>query len=467
LIDINFIITISKTDVWIIKETEIRRYCKILFYNIPKLEKIDFENVVLSKRIWVITILSSMGVFMDGYALSIFSSAYIYLKYSFLSVSIITSIAASSIYIGMFVGSIVLGRLSDLLGRKRIYVYDLLITAIFLILTGISHNFIEFVAFQILAGLGIGADYPISSSIQAEFSPKKTRGKLLVFNIFSWTFGSIAFYLISIPIVMFFGDVSWRIMYITGAVIPLIVIISRRNIPESPYWLMLNRSEEEAETVVNEVKSVNTKEIVSPPSVQRGEPEMRGKNGVYRLILFTSVAWFCYDVASYGVWNYTPSLFIQEGSSYVATILSTLLEEIPVFAGTIVCLLAIDKVGRKKLESAGFLLAGISLIVFGVISFHSVLPFFMIFSAFALMHFFHNTGPTNITYLYPAEIFPTRIRGTAMGVSTAASRLGAILGVFAFPILISGLNNLWSSFLCYLRDNWLWFYSGSGSRNQR
>ena len=132
------------------------------------MEKIDFENVVLSRKIWVITILSSMGVFMDGYALSIFSSAYIYLKYSFLSVSIITSIAASSIYIGMFVGSIILGRLSDLLGRKRIYVYDLLITAVFLILTGLSHNFIEFVAFQILAGLGIGADYPISSSSNME-----------------------------------------------------------------------------------------------------------------------------------------------------------------------------------------------------------------------------------------------------------------------------------------------------------
>ncbi len=404
------------------------------------MEKIDFENVVLSRKIWIITVLSSMGVFMDGYSLSIFSSAYIYLKYSFLSVAIITSIAASSIYIGMFFGSIILGRMSDLLGRKRIYVYDLLITAIFLILTGLSRNFAEFVAFQILAGFGIGADYPISSSIQAEFSPKKTRGKLLVFNIFSWTFGSIAFYAISIPIVLVFGEISWRMMYITGAIIPLAVIISRRNIPETPYWLMLNGSESEAEIVVNEIKPLHTTEKISPPAVQKGELEMRGKNGVYRLILFTSVAWFCYDVASYGVWNYTPSLFFQEGSSYVSTIISTLLEDIPVIAGTIVCLLSIDRIGRKKLEASGFLLAGLSLIAFGIVSFHSILAFSMIFSAFALMHFFHNAGPTNITYLYPAEIFPTRIRGTAMGISTAASRVGAILGVFAFPLLINGLS---------------------------
>ena len=401
---------------------------------------LSFENIGKSRKLTVITLLSSMGVFMDGYALSIFSSAYIYLKSSFLDRAIFVSLAASAIYMGMFVGSIVLGRLSDSYGRRKLYVYDLAITSFFLIMTGLSSNIFQFFLFQILAGIGIGADYPISSSIQAEFSPRKTRGKYLVFNIFSWTIGSLVFYAISIPIVLLSGDLAWRLMYITGAIIPFLVILSRRRMPESPYWLVKEGRSTEAYAVSNSMLNSKENVLVSPPAVEKGKTSFSEISRFLPLIIFTSVAWFCYDVASYGVWNYTPSLFFQEGSSYVSTIISTLLEDIPVIAGTIVCLLSIDRIGRKKLEASGFLLAGLSLIAFGIVSFHSILAFSMIFSAFALMHFFHNAGPTNITYLYPAEIFPTRIRGTAMGISTAASRVGAILGVFAFPLLINGLS---------------------------
>jgi len=400
----------------------------------------SFENLGKSRKLTVITLLSSMGVFMDGYALSIFSSAYIYLRSSFLHQAIFVSLAASAIYLGMFVGSIVLGRLSDSYGRKRLYVYDLAITSVFLVLTGLSTNIFQFFLFQILAGIGIGADYPISSSIQAEFSPKKTRGKYLVFNIFSWTIGSLVFYSISIPIVLLSGDLAWRLMYITGAIIPLLVIISRRRMPESPYWLVKEGRDAEAYKVSNSMLSPKENALVSPPLVEKGKTSFSELTRFMPLIIFTSVAWFCYDVASYGVWNYTPSIFIQSNSSYVSTMAETLLEEIPVVVGTLLCLYAIDRTGRKRLESLGFGLAGVSLIAFALVSLHSVLPFTFVFMAFALMHFFHNIGPTNITYLYPVEIFPTRIRSTAMGISTAASRLGAILGVFALPLFIAHLN---------------------------
>lgn len=401
---------------------------------------LSFENLGKSRKLTVITLLSSMGVFMDGYALSIFSSAYIYLKSSFLDRAIFVSLAASAIYMGMFVGSIVLGRLSDSYGRRKLYVYDLAITSFFLILTGLSSNIFQFFLFQILAGIGIGADYPISSSIQAEFSPRKTRGKYLVFNIFSWTIGSLVFYTISIPIVLLSGDLAWRLMYITGAIIPFLVILSRRRMPESPYWLVKEGRNAEAYSVSNSMISPNGNALVSPPAVEKGKTSFSEISKFLPLIIFTSVAWFCYDVASYGVWNYTPSIFIQSNSSYVSTMAETLLEEIPVVIGTLLCLYAIDRTGRKRLESLGFGLAGVSLIAFALVSLHSALPFTFVFMAFALMHFFHNIGPTNITYLYPVEIFPTRIRSTAMGISTAASRLGAILGVFALPLFIAHLN---------------------------
>ncbi len=106
------------------------------------------------------------------------------------------------------------------------------------------------------------------------------------------------------------------------------------------------------------------------------------------------------------------------------------------------CLALIERVGRRRLEYTGFLLAGgVSLLAFALTSLRTGIPFLATFFAFALMHLFHNIGPTNITYLYPAELFPTRSRGTGMGLATSASRVGgAILGVFAFPLLTSSLN---------------------------
>ena len=404
------------------------------------METVAFDQLPGTRKLDIITMLSSMGVFMDGYALSIFSTAYIYLMNSFLDKAIFVSFGAAAIYIGMFFGSITFGRISDSHGRRKIFVYDMALSSIFLFLTSFSSNLLEFFIFEAIAGIGIGADYPISSSIQAEFSPRKTRGRYLVFNIFSWTIGSVVFYVISIPIVLYSGNFAWRLMYATGAVIPVIVILSRRSLPESPYWLSEKGRYVEAEKVTNWMGIDIGIKALPAPSVEKGKTSFSEIGKFFPLIIFTSLAWLSYDIASYGVWNYTPSLFVQSGGGYVYAIIATLLEELPVVAGTLICLIYVDRIGRKKLESIGFGFAGISLVLFGLFSLHGSFPFLYIFAAFALMHFFHNIGPTNITYLYPVEIFPTRIRATAMGISTAASRVGAILGVFAFPLLINGLS---------------------------
>jgi len=412
----------------------------IKIYN-PKIfvAKIPFDEMKKTRKFLLISLLSSMGIFMDGYTLSIFSTALLYLQNTFLTKAILVSLAASSIYIGMFVGSILFGRISDSFGRRKIYIFDLSITAIFLIFTGLSQNLFEFFLFEILVGLGIGADYPISSSIQAEFSPKNIRGRYLVINMLSWTVGSIVFYLISIPIVLYGGIYAWRIMYITGAIIPILVIFSRTIIPESPYWLIKSGREQEAKEVTEEFEREAGNINISLPLVKREKTTFRELRNYIPFLIFTSISWFSYDVASYGVWNYTPSLFFSS-LSYIYSIVATLLEEIPVVVGVLICIIMIDRVGRKTLQAMGFGLAGISLLSFALISTKGSPPFILLFMAFALMHVFHNIGPTNTTYLYPVEIFPTRIRATSMGIATAASRVGAILGVFAFPLIVSRIN---------------------------
>ncbi len=405
----------------------------------------SIDDIPVSPFLLKITLLSSMGIFMDGYVLTIYSIAIIYMKNYFHLYSgtpfyvYYIAFMGSSLFIGMFFGSILLGNLSDKYGRKKIYEYDLVITLIFLILSGISTTILEFIIFEVLAGIGIGADYPISSSIQAEFSPKNKRGEFLVFNIFSWTLGGVALLLVAIPVILYTPvAINWRILYLTGAVIPFFVILSRRNLPESPFWLTSKGKYDMAMESSNEVSNSVGIKIDELPSVEKGNSKIKGlfsKKYLYYTI-FVSIAWFSYDVSSYGVWEYTPSAFAFNNSNIVMVVLATLLEELPVFIGFLICIYFVEKTGRRSLELIGFGGAALSLFIFAIISDFIAVALLLTFFSFAIMHLFHNLGPTNLTYDYPAEIFPTRIRGTAMGFATSISRIGAIVGTIAFPIIL-------------------------------
>ncbi|MGE9810514.1 MFS transporter, partial [Ferroplasma acidiphilum] len=268
------------------------------------------DELPVSPFLLKITLLSSMGIFMDGYVLSIYSIAILYMRDYFHLVSgtpfyvYYIAFMGSSLFIGMFFGSIILGNLSDKYGRKKIYEYDLIITMVFLIMSGISTNILEFIIFEILAGVGIGADYPISSSIQAEFSPKNKRGKFLVFNIFSWTIGGVVLLLVAIPVILYIpAAINWRILYLTGAIIPFFVILSRRNLPESPFWLTGKGKDSEALKSSNYLGKSAGMEVDELPVVESGNSKIRdlfSKKYLYYTI-FVSVAWFSYDVSSYGV----------------------------------------------------------------------------------------------------------------------------------------------------------------------
>ncbi len=406
-------------------------------------KKID--EIPVSPFLLKITLLSSMGIFMDGYVLTIYSIAILYMKDYFHLYAgtpfyiYYIAFMGSSLFIGMFFGSIILGNISDKYGRKKIYEYDLIIAMIFLILSGISTTIIEFITFEILAGIGIGADYPISSSIQAEFSPKDKRGKFLVFNIFSWTLGGVALLLIAIPVILYVPvAVNWRVLYLTGAIIPFFVILSRRNLPESPFWLAGKGEYDRALKSSNEVSDSIGMKIDRLPSVENGNSkigDLFSKKYLYYTI-FVSIAWFSYDVSSYGVWEYTPSAFAFSNSNIIMVVLATLLEELPVFIGFLICIYFVEKTGRRELEIIGFAGAAISLFIFAIVSDFIAVALLLTFFSFVMMHLFHNLGPTNLTYDYPAEIFPTRIRGTAMGFAASVSRIGAITGTIVFPIIL-------------------------------
>ncbi|EPQ54923.1 inorganic phosphate transporter [Gloeophyllum trabeum ATCC 11539] len=178
-----------------------------------------------------------------------------------------------------------------------------------------------------------------------------------------------------------------------------------------------------------------------------------------RILLGTCSCWFLLDVAFYGV-NLNQNVVLQQigfdGSSgtpwerlfkiAIGNIIVTALGFVPGYYATV---LTIEKLGRKWIQVQGFLMAALFL---GILAgmFHTLsTPAFIV--CFALLQFFFNFGANATTYCYPAEVFPTKFRGAAHGMSAACGKLGAIISALAFNSLSKKIGTdhvLWIFFGC-------------------
>ena len=130
-----------------------------------------------------ITALSVAGTFLDGCDISIIGVALTIITaisaFSYASTPLGKGLMAASTVIGMLFGALSIGYVTDLRGRKFMYMWDMVIFIIFTALITVSFNFWSLFIFRLILGLAIGADYAIGATIISEFSPKKSRGKFL------------------------------------------------------------------------------------------------------------------------------------------------------------------------------------------------------------------------------------------------------------------------------------------------
>ncbi|KZV84845.1 MFS general substrate transporter [Exidia glandulosa HHB12029] len=178
-----------------------------------------------------------------------------------------------------------------------------------------------------------------------------------------------------------------------------------------------------------------------------------------KILIGTCMCWLLLDIAFYGI-NLNQSVVLQQigfdGSEPGATpwhklfkiatgnLIITALGFVPGYWASIVL---VEYIGRKTIQLQGFLMAALFLAILAG-KFHSLsTPAFVV--CFALLQFFFNFGANTTTFLYPAEVFPTRFRSTAHGVSAASGKAGAIISSLAFNSLAKKIGTpaiLWSAF---------------------
>lgn len=353
-----------------------------------------------------------------------------------------TALVIASGFIGMFVGASVLGIVSDYIGRRTMYMINLLIYSVFSLLAAFSTAYILVIIFRFLAGIGLGAEPPLTDIYMGELIPKNARGR---YTAWSYTFGFLG-----VPLAGFVGKLvvqyhflgipGWRWLLVIGALGALIVWFLRRRLPESPRWYETHRDMAAAERTMKEIeewamRETGIKELPAPTPVvvepQEHAPITEIFSGPYARR--TTMLWIfqiLQTVGYYGFGSLAPVVLVAKGFSVVTTLGYTALIFLGYPLGSLLSVPIVERFERKWLIVSSAVGIGIFGLIFG---FATAIP--LIVAAGFLLTTVSNIF-SNSFHIYQAEIFPTRMRGTAVGIAYSLSRVtSAVLPFVAVPVL--------------------------------
>jgi MFS transporter, PHS family, inorganic phosphate transporter len=410
------------------------------------LESLDDSKITRFQ--WKIMFVSGMGFFTDAYDLFVVGIVVALLKTQWNlgtgQVSLLNSVtlAASA------VGAIVFGRVADILGRKKIYGYEVLILAVGALASAFAPNYTFLLICRAVLGIGIGGDYPVSATIMSEYSGKATRGKMVGLVFAMQGAGLLVGPLVASALLAsgLSNNLTWRILLGLGAIPGLAVFYLRRQIHETPRFAMAGGATEEAEAAV----AAATGTAAAP--AQAAESKARHPQGVIdgfmvlarsrRMLLWligTAGAWALLDFCYYGNTISTPEILALLNPA--ASLLHNTLIQLAIFAvfaipGYVVAILLLDKSGRKSIQMLGFAMMALMFLLLGIIpgATTNAAPFIILYG---ISYFFTEFGPNTTTFIYPAEIFPVDVRTTGHGISAGAGKMGAFAGAYLFPDMLA------------------------------
>ena len=405
------------------------------------LQMIEHERLAPFHR--KLNLLSASGTFLDGYDLAVVGVALPLLVKHFDLGAGMTGVLASSVLIGNFVGMIIFGWLTDKIGRRAMYVIDLLTFVVFAAMTAISTNIWEMLLFRFLLGLGIGADYTISPTLVAEFNPTQRRGGRVGMLTLTFFIGSLVSYFIGLAASPL-GPSAWRYMMGFGALLALVVLFFRRQIPESPRWLVSQGETGKASDIVHSLTGERPNLEATKPVAASWSRLFVGT--VAKWTAFVCLFWFAWDVLYYGVGLFSPTILKAAAhGSYVVGILGAISITLVSIIGCLVAMyVLVDKWGRRPSLILGFAGLTAALLVLAL-SGHPTFAVLVVLLDLGI--FLGNLGPGILPWIYATDLFPTELRAAGTGVGAAAGRIGGILGVLVFPELIKAWGVAHASFL--------------------
>jgi MFS family permease len=357
---------------------------------------------------------------------------------------------AAAFYItGACLGALFFGQLTDRFGRRRLFVLTLAVYLIATVATAFAFAPWYFFAARFFTGAGIGGEYAAINSAIDELIPARVRGRVdLVINGSYWlgAAGGAAGALILLDTSMFPTHIGWRLAFGVGAVLGLAVLMVRRNVPESPRWLIIHGHEEEAERIVREIEEEVQRETGQPLPEPEGPPlKIRQR----KIISFREIARVAFTLyprrAILGLALIIGQAFLYNGVTFnLGTLLGGfygvssgmvplffILWALSNFAGPAVLGRLFDTVGRKPMISLSYLGSAVVTVALAAIFVSEAGGVWTFIVVLAVCFFLASSG-ASAAYLTVSEIFPMETRALAIAFFYA---VGTAVGGIAGPLL--------------------------------
>jgi SP family sugar porter-like MFS transporter len=420
----------------------------------------------------LITFVSAMGGLLFGYDWVVIGGAKIFYEpfFSIEGSAALRGWAMSSALVGCLIGALWAGAWSDRYGRKKMLIIASALFTVSAYGTGVTDDFTWFIIYRIIGGFGIGFASNISPIYIAEVSPAPVRGRFVSLNQLTIVLGILAAQVANLLIgdrfmpdknLLSAGGVewAWRWMFWAELVPAVLFFILSFVIPESPRWLAINGKKELARKIFahiggeayaeSELAEIEELDTAQERITDTGKPGAARERNEWKALLNPNVR----NVLAIGIvlavfqqwcginviFNYAHEIFSAAGYTVSDVLMNIVVTGVTNLIFTFVAIFTIDRWGRKALMYAGSAGLAVIYLIMGTCYYLQVSGWpMLLLVVLAIACYSMSLAP--VVWVVLAEIFPAKIRGAAMAVSTFSLWTACFILTYTFPIMNEYLN---------------------------
>jgi sugar porter (SP) family MFS transporter len=392
-------------------------------------------------KVILISFISALGGLLFGFDTAVISGTISMVSQEFALDLDLQGWFVSSAIVGCVLGVSIAGISSDYVGRKKV----LITSAIFFVVSALgcanADSMISLIIYRMIGGTGIGLASILSPMYIAELSPSKLRGRLVALYQLAITIGILSAYLSNAYIMDLFDDtnLTWRYMFATELIPAALFLIMLIFIPESPRWLLSKGKQSDARTILYKYLPESEAIVQLSTTAKTEQSEMRvwdifkQKSLVSLLLIGATLAALSQLSGINAIIYFGPDILSNAGLTLSGSLGGQVTIGIVNVLFTFLAIWKIDSWGRKPLLLSGIIGVFISLLMCGsyfLMDMDNTILIIIFITAF-IACFAFSYGP--VTWIIISEIYPTKVRGTAMSIATLSLWLTNVLIAQLFP----------------------------------
>jgi putative MFS transporter len=405
----------------------------------------DFESGRLTRPQRRIAVTAIGGYFVDGYDLLILSGALLGIVPEFgLGPAELGALTAAA-FVGMAVGSLLAGPLTDRYGRRKVFFASMALFVVGSLAFLPAQTAWQIIAVRFVIGLAIGADMPAAGALIAEFIPSRRRGTYTALAGVAWMLGSVV--AIGVTLAVFTatgGTQHWRWALATGAIAAIVLLFLRHRTPDSPHWLRSKGREADAQaawryaTGESGAAPLPSASEVAYPNVGAAALRRLFRRPLVAVLAGMCIYWGFNNLYGSAILLYQPTLIqrIAVPGTFGPLLFTAGTLLLAVVIGLLVCFVVVERVGRRFIAIAGTSIV----VVAGVVIWAGFQSSVLVLVAFVAAIGFINGGTSMAFYAWAPEVFPTELRGRGIGLVNTVGKLGSVVGTFLLPFAFAAFG---------------------------